>query len=50
MSAATYMLLLSALGSCTNMTLRMCADRKGWPLKEIQIVTFEELRRGLCKL
>jgi uncharacterized OsmC-like protein len=37
-----YDLLIAALGACTAMTLRMYADRKGWPLKDAVV----RLRHG----
>ncbi|MEM9801991.1 MAG: bifunctional alpha/beta hydrolase/OsmC family protein [Planctomycetota bacterium] len=34
---APFELLLSALGACTSMTMRMYADRKGWDVDRIQV-------------
>ena len=35
---APHELLLAALGSCTAMTLKVYAERKGWPLRDARVV------------
>ncbi|KAA0101432.1 OsmC family protein [Mycolicibacterium sp. P1-5] len=32
-----YDLLLAGLGACTSMTVRMYANKKGWPLERVEI-------------
>jgi uncharacterized OsmC-like protein len=32
-----YELLLASLGACTSMTIRMYAERKGWPLRQVTV-------------
>jgi putative redox protein len=34
---APHELLLAALGSCVAMTLRIYAERKGWPLRDVRV-------------
>jgi putative redox protein len=35
--AAPHELLLAALGTCTAMTLKVYAERKGWPVRDVQV-------------
>ena len=44
-----YDYLLTALGACTSMTLRMYADRKGWPLQAVEVrLTHQKLHTKDC--
>ena len=35
--ATPHEFLLAALGSCTAMTLKVYAERKGWPLRDVHV-------------
>ncbi len=44
-----YALLLSALGACTSMTMRMYAERKGWDLRRATVtLTHDRLHAADC--
>jgi len=44
-----YELLAAALGSCTSMTLRLYARRKGWPLSRVVVtVRHERIHAADC--
>lgn len=45
-----YELLLGSLGACTAMTLRLYADRKGWPLEGVRMTLgHERVYRDDCE-
>lgn len=37
-SASPYEYLMASLAACTAITLRMYADRKGWPMEGVDVV------------
>jgi putative redox protein len=45
-----YDLLLAALGACKSMTMRMYAERKGWPLEAVRVrLRHEKIHAADCE-
>lgn len=44
---APHDLLSAALAECTALTLRLYADRKGWPLEGVEVEVSHEARAGV---
>ncbi|MCA9658242.1 MAG: alpha/beta fold hydrolase [Myxococcales bacterium] len=45
-----YDLVLAGLAACTSMTLRMYADRKGWPIEQVTTrVSFDRVHKSDCE-
>jgi len=42
-----FELLLGALGACTSMTVKSYADRKGWPVKAIEVRLTRDPEKGI---
>lgn len=42
-----YALVMAGLGACTSMTMKMYAQRKGWPLEDVEVqLTHKKIKRG----
>src|SRR5262245_53000716 len=48
--ANTYQLLFSALAACTSLTLRLYAERKGWPLTDAIVWVTGEREEGRYRI
>ncbi|QQS49175.1 MAG: OsmC family protein [Acidobacteriota bacterium] len=45
-----YELLLSALGACTAMTLKLYIERKKWPITQVEVLlTFDRIHADDCE-
>lgn len=41
-----YEFLIAGLGACTTMTVRLYAQRKGWPLDHVEVIVRHEAARS----